>query len=225
MLLAGFSSFSQTYDYMQEPGPHWQHFYEPFILLPFAEPHDSCCLPSFRKRLFSEHIDRMYNNPEYYLEKSREMDFKFILLRIVDKEYKQKYYDELVSMGDLINIIDTRFRAERKARKAEEKLVDSVVKSPELIVKNDLLKSLAPHYKILQAIAKYHNLKLELKDPIGAYMARCDITMNIKDLHRVLCVMHASTGFCYTPIDGRLVVQRINPNDCKCDCDAKWSGN
>lgn len=218
-LFAGYNSYSQSYDYMKEPGSMYSNFPDPFYLLPFELPHDSCCTKSLRTQFFNEHISLMHHNPEYYLNKAREMDFKYILLRIVDRDYKYRYFDELISMCDLQRDLDKKLKEEKIALKAQEKFVDSIVKSPELLVIDDRLNYDVPLYKIIQAVAKYHKLKLELKDPLSYYMLKYDITMNIKDLHRVLCVIHENTGLCFTPIDNRLVVQRKNPNECKCNCD------
>lgn len=108
LLFMGFSSYCQE-DFAEDEDPgFYSNFPDPFVILPMKVPHDSCRLVSFRERIFKERIERMYQNPEYYISKARELDFEYILLRIKDEKFSFVKYDKMIWVGELQRALDER---------------------------------------------------------------------------------------------------------------------
>lgn len=74
------------------------------------------------------------------------------------------------------------------------------------------------HIKILQALAKYYQLKLDLKAPEKVYQYPIHMTMPLTDFHSILCALHYNTGMCYTLKNHVLTVDKTPAKQCKCKC-------
>lgn len=84
-----------------------------------------------------------------------------------------------------------------------------------LLVRNDTLyANLQPYYDILQALAKYHNLQLELTRPMKVYKERYTVIVELKNLSIPLKVFSAAMGMDHTVEGNKLIVgRRENPTN------------
>lgn len=182
-------------------------FYD-YLVVPVIVDHNS-----FHDRLvidsvFRDRIKKLHSNLEYYVTRATVEAVRQIVVTIFDEKYKYMKHERMIGVVTL-------------ERELEQKMNDKFTRDTmaNMIIKNGVMDGEASLYKILHALADYHGLRLQLKGSKYAYGKQAGLTLNIRDLHRVLCVLHQGNGICGTLVGNKLIVEMYNFNNCKLDCE------